>query len=143
MRWLRNWLTGRDVAPIDEIRKGGIGHNEVVQGAYVIMTPNGLAIAPTNEEVMSNEVVIAAEVLEQMLAEGSEFDPRRLRVLKGADPEAKIIGARWELGAQGIGSRSVVLVYDRAIPETPILQSLEPRGTHPGEIGTGFSTSFG
>jgi hypothetical protein len=87
---------------------------------------------------VSNEVVIAAEVLEQMLAEGNEYDLGRVRVLKGADPEAKIIGVRWEAGLQGAGSRSIVLVYDRPVPDTPLLQSIA-QGQHPGEIGVGFS----
>jgi hypothetical protein len=86
---------------------------------------------------MSNEVIVAVEVLESMLAEGNEFEPQRVRVLKGADPEAKIIGVRWEVGLQGMGSRSLVLVYDRDVPDTPVLQSLF-EDQHPGEIGTGW-----
>lgn len=37
--------------PSHEIRKGGIGHNEVIP-RHVVMTPDGLAIVPTDEEVL-------------------------------------------------------------------------------------------
>jgi hypothetical protein len=47
MGW--GWLRGdRDDDPRNEIRKGGIGHNEVVP-ATVVMTPDGLQIAPEPE----------------------------------------------------------------------------------------------
>jgi hypothetical protein len=48
---LGRWLRGDGSEPIDELRKGGIGHNEVVPRT-VVMTPDGLAIVPTTEEVL-------------------------------------------------------------------------------------------
>lgn len=64
-----------------------------------------------------NEVWITTVVLERMLARGATTSPTR--VIKGPDPEARIVNAHMESAADVI-----TLVYDRPVDE-PVLQEIE------------------
>lgn len=64
---------------------------------------------------MSNEVSIAAGLIEECLAEGYQT-PHLVKVISGPGPEARIVGVRWEDG-------KVVLEYDRPVRDV-VLQSL-------------------
>lgn len=67
-----------------------------------------------------NELLISVEVLQGMFARDAEIGPAQ--VLAGPDPDARIVGVRWDVGS---GHPMVALVYDRPVPD-PHLRRVNP-----------------